>query len=136
MACTVWGGNRLVTYMWGWADRELPFEDVWALFGEGIHPQAERLYETRLAPFLTQSSTAFWNTRMHYFKSGLYYQGGMVLASSPPYTHSQEPPARVRGIARPHAAAAEDSPLNYLSTRCSVRRSILTSKCFLLVLWS
>lgn len=55
---------------------------MWQLFGEGVHPQAERLYETRLAPFLTQSSTAFWNTRLHYFKSGLYFQGGMVR--SPP----------------------------------------------------
>ncbi len=101
MACTVWGGDGSFTYMWCWADRELPFEDVWALFGEGVHPQAARLYETRLAPFLTQSSTAFWNTRMHYFKSGLYYQGGMVLTSSPSSTCPQAPPACVHRIAWP-----------------------------------
>lgn len=34
--------------------RELPFEDVWAMFGEGRHPHIERIYETRLAPFMTQ----------------------------------------------------------------------------------
>jgi Protein of unknown function (DUF3419) len=38
------------------AHRELPFEDVWAMFGEGRHPHIERLYETRLAPFMTQVS--------------------------------------------------------------------------------
>ena len=48
------------------------------MFGEGRHPHIERLYETRLAPFLTQTSHAFWRGRLHYFKSGLYYQGGMV----------------------------------------------------------
>lgn len=57
--------------------RKLPFSDAWALFGDGRHPAAEHLYETRLAPFLTQSSTSFWNSRLQYFKSGLYIQGGM-----------------------------------------------------------
>jgi len=38
----------------------------------------ERLFETRLAPFLSQKAFNFWNTRMWYFKDGLYYQGGMV----------------------------------------------------------
>ena len=58
--------------------RELPYEDVWAMFGEGRHPHIEKLYETRLAPFLTQTSHTFWKTRLHYFRTGLYYQGGMV----------------------------------------------------------
>ena len=58
--------------------RQLDFEDVWAMFGEGRHPSIARLYETRLAPFLTQTSHAFWKSRLHYFRTGLYYQGGMV----------------------------------------------------------
>lgn len=48
------------------------------LFGEGRHPNIERLFETRLAPFLSQKGYNFWSTRLWYFKEGLYYQGGMV----------------------------------------------------------
>ena len=61
--------------------RQLPFEDFWQLFGEGKHPQAERLYEHKLAPFLTQTSHKFWKDRLWYFKQGLYYQGGQVSTS-------------------------------------------------------
>lgn len=59
------------------AIRQLDFEDVWQLFGEGKHPRAEELYERKLAPFLTQTSHEFWAPRLWYFKQGLYYQGGM-----------------------------------------------------------
>ncbi len=38
----------------------------------------DRLYETKLAPFMTQTSHKFWKDRLWYFKQGLYYQGGMV----------------------------------------------------------
>ena len=38
----------------------------------------EQLYETKLAPFLTQTSHKFWKDRLWYFTQGLYYQGGMV----------------------------------------------------------
>lgn len=60
------------------AIQQLEFEDVWQLFGEGRHPHIERLFETRLAPFLSQKAFNFWSTRLWYFKQGLYYQGGMV----------------------------------------------------------
>ena len=30
----------------------------------------------------TQASLAFWRDRLHYFKNGLYYQGGMVKLSA------------------------------------------------------
>lgn len=62
------------------AIQQLEFEDVWQLFGEGKHPHIERLFETRLAPYLTQKAYNFWSTRLWYFKQGLYYQGGMVGA--------------------------------------------------------
>ncbi len=63
----------------GHADaRQLEFEDVWAMFGEGRHPDIARLFEHRLAPFMTQTSIQFWRKRLHYFRTGLYYQGGMV----------------------------------------------------------
>ena len=58
--------------------RQLEFEDVWAMFGEGRHPDIARLFEHRLAPFMTQTSIQFWRKRLHYFRTGLYYQGGMV----------------------------------------------------------
>jgi betaine lipid synthase len=48
------------------------------LFGEGKHADIDRLFETRLAPFLSQKAFSFWSTRLWYFKEGLYYQGGMV----------------------------------------------------------
>lgn len=48
------------------------------MFGEGRHPNINRLFETRLAPFLSQKAVNFWSTRLWYFKEGLYYQGGMV----------------------------------------------------------
>ncbi len=48
------------------------------MFGEGVHPGAGALFERKLAPFLTQTSLAFWRSRLWYFQQGLYYQGGMV----------------------------------------------------------
>lgn len=54
------------------------------MFGEGRHPHIERLFETKLAPFLSQSANHFWRSRLWYFKRGLYYQGGMVSPLAPP----------------------------------------------------
>ena len=48
------------------------------MFGEGVHPTVEGLYERQLAPWLSQTSHAFWKQRLSYFRSGLYYHGGMV----------------------------------------------------------
>eukprot|EP00891_Asterochloris_glomerata_P001660 jgi/Astpho2/1660/e_gw1.00032.33.1_t len=62
------------------AIRHLEYEDAWALFGEGRHPHARRLFETRLAPFMSQTAITFWQDRMWYFDQGLYYQGGMGKA--------------------------------------------------------
>lgn len=59
------------------AIQQLDFENVWQLFGEGVHPHIEEIFERRLAPFLSQTSNNFWSQRLWYFKQGLYYQGGM-----------------------------------------------------------
>eukprot|EP00884_Botryococcus_braunii_P001650 jgi/Botrbrau1/11486/Bobra.0360s0013.1 len=59
------------------AIRQLSFEDTWLMFGEGRHPQIRRLFEAKLAPFLSEASLKFWKTRLWYFERGLYYQGGM-----------------------------------------------------------
>lgn len=45
---------------------------------QGVHPRIEEIFEKRLAPFLSQTSTNFWSKRLWYFRDGLYYQGGMV----------------------------------------------------------
>lgn len=59
------------------AIRQLPYEDVWMLFGEGKHPNIEAIFERELAPFLSQNALNFWRPRLYYFREGLYYQGGM-----------------------------------------------------------
>lgn len=60
------------------AARQLAFEDVWAMFGEGRHPHIEAVYEKQLGPWLSQTSYKFWKKRLSYFHTGLYYHGGMV----------------------------------------------------------
>ena len=54
------------------------------MFGEGRHPHIQHIYETRLAPFLSQSANTFWQSRLWYFQNGLYYQGGMVRPAPSP----------------------------------------------------
>ena len=48
------------------------------MFGEGQHPHMRAVYERDLAPWLSETANAFWGSRLWYFRSGLYYQGGMV----------------------------------------------------------
>ncbi|CAM6106075.1 unnamed protein product [Calypogeia fissa] len=55
----------------------LPFEDVWKMFGEGVHPKFEQLLRTEITPFLSQGAANFWSQKSYYFKNGLYYHGGM-----------------------------------------------------------
>ena len=59
------------------AIKQLPYDDVWLMFGEGVHPNMPELYQKKLAPFLTETSRTFWDSRLHYFQNGLYFQGGM-----------------------------------------------------------
>lgn len=55
----------------------LPYEDVWQMFGDGVHPKFKLLFEKELAPFLSQGAANFWRKKARYFKNGLYYHGGM-----------------------------------------------------------
>eukprot|EP00271_Cylindrocystis_brebissonii_P006722 TRINITY_DN19505_c0_g1_i1.p1 TRINITY_DN19505_c0_g1~~TRINITY_DN19505_c0_g1_i1.p1 ORF type:complete len:708 (+),score=127.24 TRINITY_DN19505_c0_g1_i1:145-2268(+) len=55
----------------------LPYEDVWQLFGEGVHPKFAELLERELGPFLSQGAADFWKQKTYYFKDGIYYHGGM-----------------------------------------------------------
>lgn len=55
----------------------LSFEDVWKMFGEGVHENFSHLLERELVPFLSQGAAGFWREKKYYFKNGLYFHGGM-----------------------------------------------------------
>lgn len=62
------------------AIQRLNYQDFWLMFGEGVHPNFAHLYDTKLAPFLSQASRSFWELHKHYFTAshgGLYSQGSM-----------------------------------------------------------
>lgn len=58
------------------AFKYLPYDDVWKLFGEGYHADINTIYDT-IKYYMTKESQEFWNTRIWYFRKGLYNQGGM-----------------------------------------------------------
>ncbi|KAL4857543.1 DNA mismatch repair protein 6 [Chlorella vulgaris] len=84
------------------AIRQLNYEDVWSLFGEGKHPRAAQLFERDLAPFLSQSAIRFWRDKLRYFSDGLYYHGGMGKV-----VHVVQQLARWLGMGRQWTAVAE-----------------------------
>ena len=64
--------------------RNLDFADCWKLLGEGKHENIERLYLSRLAPFMSQGAKRFWGSRLHCLDAkrksigtGLYCMGSM-----------------------------------------------------------
>jgi len=59
------------------ACRRLPYDDVFKMFGDGVHPKFAEVFERDLAPFMSQGATQFWRKRVSYFRQGFYYQGGM-----------------------------------------------------------
>ena len=48
------------------------------MFGDGVHNDIHTIFAEQLDPWLSHASSEFWSTRLHYFKKGLYLQGGMV----------------------------------------------------------
>ena len=61
------------------AIKNLEYDDFWRMFGEGRHPEFAHIFQTRLAPFMSQSSREFWERRTHFFtgRDGLYSHGSM-----------------------------------------------------------
>ena len=59
----------------------LPYDTTWQMFGEGIYPEIDKLYNNLLKYHLTYQSNVFWSTRLHYFKTELYNYGGMGTLS-------------------------------------------------------
>lgn len=66
-----------------WLCRELEYEDVWAMFREGRHPHIERLLETKLAPFLSQSATPLLEQQAVVLQAGALLPGGHGEARPP-----------------------------------------------------
>lgn len=59
----------------------LPYEDIWSIFGLGIHPNFEELLLTKLAPHLSSRAFQFWlDNASRLTHSGLYESGGSRLA--------------------------------------------------------
>jgi betaine lipid synthase len=56
----------------------LPYADLWALFGEGRHPNFRQLLLTKLSPHLSSQSFQYWLNHASVFSSkhGLYETGG------------------------------------------------------------
>lgn len=54
-------------------------DDVFALFGEGRHADAQRIYRERLRTQLSVTARAFWDSRMHWFNGqngdSFYFHG-------------------------------------------------------------
>lgn len=60
--------------------RTLAFEDLFRFFGDGWHPQAERVYRTAMRPELSETEQRFWDNRIEMFQSRgarktFYYRG-------------------------------------------------------------
>lgn len=89
------------------------------MFGEGRHPNIKEIYDAKLAPFLTQASSNFWDSRLWYFEKGLYYQGGQVCLTS-----SFLPPFTLKGAVL--KSAWLDSPGLRLSSNADILASTVT----------
>lgn len=53
----------------------LEYNDFWLIFGEGHHPQFERLLTSKLSPFLSAHAYAYWKTHASQFKRNFYFRG-------------------------------------------------------------
>ena len=58
--------------------RHLDFDDFFAIFGRGVHPDIKGLYSDALREDLSPFAQGFWDDRLHWLGSktgGLYFQG-------------------------------------------------------------
>ena len=64
--------------------RRLEFEDLFALFGDGFHPHAERVYRGALRDDLSVFAQQYWDRHIKWFRSGrssFYFHGLSGLAA-------------------------------------------------------
>ncbi|KAF8473207.1 hypothetical protein BDZ91DRAFT_675824 [Kalaharituber pfeilii] len=60
---------------------KLPQEDIWAMFGRGIHPDFRNLLINKLSPHLSSRAMQFWLENSYRFtRCGLYESGGSRIA--------------------------------------------------------
>ncbi|ORX37775.1 hypothetical protein BD324DRAFT_641879 [Kockovaella imperatae] len=57
------------------AIQTLEYSDFWQTFGEGRHPDFDRLLDSKLAPFLSSHAYAYWKTHAGQFKRNFYFRG-------------------------------------------------------------
>ncbi|ORY34834.1 hypothetical protein BCR39DRAFT_476586 [Naematelia encephala] len=57
------------------AIQALDYSDFWQIFGEGRHPDFERLLTMKLSPFLSSHAYAYWKTHVSQFSSNFYFRG-------------------------------------------------------------
>ncbi|KAF8446920.1 3-amino-3-carboxypropyl transferase [Terfezia claveryi] len=59
----------------------LSYEEIWSLFGDGIHRNFRELLLTKLSPHLSSGAIQFWHDNSSRFtRSGLYETGGSRIA--------------------------------------------------------
>ncbi|WOO81404.1 uncharacterized protein LOC62_03G004932 [Vanrija pseudolonga] len=57
------------------AIQTLDYADFWLIFGEGHHPQFERLLTSKMSPFLSSHAYAYWKTHADQFSRNFYFRG-------------------------------------------------------------
>ncbi|WWD20259.1 hypothetical protein CI109_104735 [Kwoniella shandongensis] len=57
------------------AIQALEYNDFWMMFGEGRHPQFEKLLTTKLSPFLSSHAYAYWKAHSSQFSRNFYFRG-------------------------------------------------------------
>jgi S-adenosylmethionine-diacylglycerol 3-amino-3-carboxypropyl transferase len=62
------------------AIRKLDFDDFFAIFGDGFHPNFRALYQQHLRSELTEFARSFWDEHSHWFtsKHGSFYFHGLA----------------------------------------------------------
>lgn len=87
--------------------RHLDYDDFFALFGDGVHPNFADLYQDRLRADLSPFARHFWDERAHWFsesKGGFYFQGLSGTVAMAFRTYLKLNPKLATGIAELFAA--------------------------------
>ncbi|WVQ75099.1 hypothetical protein IAR50_004708 [Cryptococcus sp. DSM 104548] len=57
------------------AIQSLEYNDFWLIFGEGRHPDFDKLLTTKMSPFLSSHAYAYWKTHASQFSRNFYFRG-------------------------------------------------------------
>ncbi|CAK9784087.1 hypothetical protein CC85DRAFT_58115 [Cutaneotrichosporon oleaginosum] len=57
------------------AIQTLEYADFWRIFGEGAHPDFEKLLTGKMAPFLSSHAYAYWMKHADQFQRNFYFRG-------------------------------------------------------------